>query len=677
MMRLLRRLSCLLLVLGIQCLWLDAKDLATESFSERPEIEKRLAAASAELKELPDGAEPALRERLEQLAASCQYHLAAVDLLTASRNAYAKTKEAVSAWQGFPQQAPYSLLLRDEIRESLAVLENSQRTSAALCRMFEAEVEELGDQLSSHQQAERRAEEVAKQATDPESKHDTEHTLKMENLSARLIAEKIGRRQMRVSNERVALDTIAAKQDRATRQLKSITGKLVLPRAELDALQQHLDRERAEAAKTLVEQSKNGRNPDPLLTWRIEFIDLQKNFWDTRSAAVNSDEPATVRASVATLKGLQRRVDDWVKITELRLAGDDAETVNADPALVREAVRQVRAMQRRIGFAIGELDAWQSIRGTPVLDRIRVTLQAFWNAELYLVEESDIVDGRKIAVYRPVTTGKLVRLAGFLGVGWWILRFISRRVRATVARRGKIPEATAELAGKWAFGTGLFLLAIYGLHAVSIPLTAFAFLGGALAIGVGFGTQTLLKNFISGIILLFERPLRVGDVVEVAGITGTIKRIGVRASLIQHFDGIETLIPNSTLLENQLTNWTFSNSVVRHSVLVGVAYGSPTREVSRLLLAVAKEHGLVEDDPAPEVRLDNFADNSLTFSLLFWLDTKKTGRGTLASDLRYMIDKAFSEAGVAISFPQRDLHFDAATPLRVELSRSPITATRS
>ena len=212
-------------------------------------------------------------------------------------------------------------------------------------------------------------------------------------------------------------------------------------------------------------------------------------------------------------------------------------------------------------------------------------------------------------------------------------------------------------------------------RAVKLTLTAFAFLGGALAIGVGFGTQTLLKNFISGIILLFERPLRVGDVVEVAGITGTIKRIGIRASLIQHFDGIDTLVPNSTLLENQLTNWNFSNSVIRHSVLVGVAYGSPTREVSRLLFAVAKEHGLVEDDPAPEVRLDNFADNSLTFSLLVWLDTKKTSRDTLASDLRYMIEKAFAEAGVTISFPQRDLHFDAATPLRVELSRSPVTTT--
>ncbi len=113
--------------------------------------------------------------------------------------------------------------------------------------------------------------------------------------------------------------------------------------------------------------------------------------------------------------------------------------------------------------------------------------------------------------------------------------------------------------------------------------------------------------------------------------------------------------------------------MIRHFLLVGVAYGSPPHEVSRLLLAVASEHDLVKDDPAPEVRFDNFAENSLTFSLLFWFDTRKTSRGTLASDLRFLIDKAFSDAGIIIAHPQRDLHFDSTTPLRVELSRTPIS----
>jgi small-conductance mechanosensitive channel len=143
----------------------------------------------------------------------------------------------------------------------------------------------------------------------------------------------------------------------------------------------------------------------------------------------------------------------------------------------------------------------------------------------------------------------------------------------------------------------------------------------------------------------------------------------MRASVIRHFDGIETLVPNSFLLENQLTNWTFSSSVIRHQIVVGVAYGSAPREVSRILLAVASSHGLVKADPAPEVRFDDFGPDSLNFSLLFWLDTRKTGRAQLASDLRYMIDKAFAEAGIVIAFPQRDIHFDGNVPLRVELAR--------
>jgi small-conductance mechanosensitive channel len=143
----------------------------------------------------------------------------------------------------------------------------------------------------------------------------------------------------------------------------------------------------------------------------------------------------------------------------------------------------------------------------------------------------------------------------------------------------------------------------------------------------------------------------------------------MRASVIQHFDGIDTLIPNSILLENQVTNWTFSSSVIRHSVLIGVAYGSPTREVSRILLSVADEHGLVLDSPEPEVRFEDFGDNALIFRLLFWLDTTKAQRDPLASNLRFMIDKAFAEAGIVIAYPQRDIHFDRDAPLRVELSR--------
>jgi potassium efflux system protein len=154
----------------------------------------------------------------------------------------------------------------------------------------------------------------------------------------------------------------------------------------------------------------------------------------------------------------------------------------------------------------------------------------------------------------------------------------------------------------------------------------------------------------------------------VDNVSGQIMRIGMRVSVIEHLDGIETLVPNSFLLDNRVDNWTFGKTAIRGSVEVGVAYRSSTREVSRALLSVADKHGQVHDRPEPGVRFENFDDNAKIFKLLFWVDPSKTQRERLASDLRFMIDKVLNEAGITISFPQRDIHFDSGQPLQVEVS---------
>jgi small-conductance mechanosensitive channel len=289
---------------------------------------------------------------------------------------------------------------------------------------------------------------------------------------------------------------------------------------------------------------------------------------------------------------------------------------------------------------------------------------------LYLAEEVSSIGGQKVTTFRAVTLGKLLRLVGILAIGWFLLKFLAGSVRRLVARRPNVTPATAEAAGNWTFGIGIALLVIVALNRVHIPFTAFAVLGGTLAIGIGFGAQTLLKNFISGIILSLERPFEVGDVVEVEGIIGRIEKIGMRASAIKHFDGKDTLLPNSQLLENRVSNWTHGNTPIRGSITVGVAYDSSLRDVSRILLAVAKDHGLVLDHPEPEVRFEEFGDNALGFRLLFWLDPSRSAQDPLASDLRFMASRALQEAGIVIAFPQRDLHFDEDRPLKIELSRS-------
>jgi small-conductance mechanosensitive channel len=215
-----------------------------------------------------------------------------------------------------------------------------------------------------------------------------------------------------------------------------------------------------------------------------------------------------------------------------------------------------------------------------------------------------------------------------------------------------------------------FLLLVLVLNLVQIPLTVFAFLGGALAIGVGFGTQTIIKNFISGLILLMERQVQVGDAVEIDGFAGTVAEINLRSSTIAGYDGVDAIVPNSTLLEGRVTNWTMSNRRVRRVVRVGVAYGSPTRKVSDLIRACAERHGEVLKQPPPQVLLEDFGDNALTFALFIWIDVK-TGAGgpVITSDLRFMIEATLTEAGISIAFPQRDIHLDTNRPLQVQISR--------
>ena len=197
------------------------------------------------------------------------------------------------------------------------------------------------------------------------------------------------------------------------------------------------------------------------------------------------------------------------------------------------------------------------------------------------------------------------------------------------------------------------LLAGLTLNLAHIPFTVFAFLGGALAIGVGFGTQTIIKNFISGMLVLMERQVEVGDIVEVDNVTGTVTEVNLRSSTVRGFDGVETIIPNSVLIEQKVTNWTHSDRKVRRVLKIGVAYGSPTREVADLLQECAKRHGLVLHDPAPLVILEDFGDNALVFALYVWLELGATvNSAQVLSDLRFMIEKRFAEAGIVVAYPR-------------------------
>ncbi|MFI4854607.1 MAG: mechanosensitive ion channel domain-containing protein [Phycisphaerales bacterium JB065] len=270
-----------------------------------------------------------------------------------------------------------------------------------------------------------------------------------------------------------------------------------------------------------------------------------------------------------------------------------------------------------------------------------------------------------------LTVGKLILGLALLALAFhlsrWIAGFLSARVMPRLGLHAHAVSAFKSIA----FYILLLTFTLMALRIINVPLTIFAVLGGAVAIGIGFGSQTIASNFISGLILLAERPVRVGDFIDVGGIVGTVQQIGARSTRIKTPTNIEMILPNSTLLDNNLINWTLTDQTVWLTVEVGIAYGSNTREATKLLMKAAEEHGRVLKVPPPRVNFDSFGDNSLNFKLFFAINLNQPGdRLLIPSDLRYRTDNLFRDAGIVIAFPQRDVHLDTLSPLKVELKRA-------
>ncbi len=232
-----------------------------------------------------------------------------------------------------------------------------------------------------------------------------------------------------------------------------------------------------------------------------------------------------------------------------------------------------------------------------------------------------------------------------------------------------MPVGTASILKSLTYYLTLALATLVALKVADVPLTLFAFLGGALAIGLGFGSQHIISNFISGLILLIERPIQEGDQIEYsANNVGTVIRIGPRCTHVRTGNNIDIFIPNSFLLQNNVVNRTRTDDKVRVQVTVPVQYGSTTREVAKILRKAADDHGKVLKKPDPVVLLRNFGADGLEFQLHFWIQTLPgTDLSVVESDIRFMIDSHFREAGILMPYPQRDVHLLATEPLQVQI----------
>lgn len=256
----------------------------------------------------------------------------------------------------------------------------------------------------------------------------------------------------------------------------------------------------------------------------------------------------------------------------------------------------------------------------------------------------------------------LLVLAGY-AVGRLCMYILRRRLA-----NSRLGADAVQALSRVVFWLIIVLVFLTALGLLQIPLTAFAFITGAVAIGVGFGAQNILNNFISGWILMTEKPIRIDDFVEIDGMHGVVEGIGNRSTRIRRVDGVHLLVPNSSLLERNVINWTLVDRAIRTTVRVGVAYGSPVRKVEELIGQAVREQEAINREPEPRIVFEDFGDNALVFDAYFWCDVMgERDLRKIRSDIRFRLCELFDENGIVVAFPQRDVHLDASSALPVRL----------
>ncbi len=249
----------------------------------------------------------------------------------------------------------------------------------------------------------------------------------------------------------------------------------------------------------------------------------------------------------------------------------------------------------------------------------------------------------------------------FIILSSFLLVFLSKRFSRILERRvlNRYIKDTGVTAS---IGTIVrYVLIVIGFitifQSAGFDLSTLGLLAGALGVGIGFGLQNVTNNFISGIIILFERPIKVGDRIEVGDINGDVYSISMRSTTVITNDNISVIVPNSEFINSQVINWSHNDRKVRFKIPVGVAYKEDPEKVRELVIAVAKKHPGVLKFPEPSLWFDEYGDSSLNFKLILWTSEFIQRPNALKSDLYYSIFKTFKENNIEIPFPQRDLHF--------------------
>ncbi len=292
-----------------------------------------------------------------------------------------------------------------------------------------------------------------------------------------------------------------------------------------------------------------------------------------------------------------------------------------------------------------------------ILSTIFEVIGGVWRFRIATIDGNDLT-------FANVTIALLVFVIG-IKLSRRISKFIVSKLLARTAIGRNAKAAIQSLA----FYALIIIFLLLALDIAQIPIKIFAFMGGALAIGIGFGSQNIIKDFISGIILMIEQPVRVGDMIEINETTrGQVVRIGAISTHILTFRNVDVLVPNHSLIEGNVINWTLTSNEAKRLINVGVAYGSPTKKVAELISQAVKENEAVIKKDKVETFFVNFGDNTLDFEVHFWINMNRPGdERKISSEIRHNIVDLFHKNNIEIAFPQRDVHLDSAKPLEIKL----------
>ena len=287
------------------------------------------------------------------------------------------------------------------------------------------------------------------------------------------------------------------------------------------------------------------------------------------------------------------------------------------------------------------------------------TIYEWLTRPLFTIGETDVA----------ITT--MLKLLIFLILVFWVSKIVRRALVERILPRLKVDPGMTHSLGNITFYILVSLGLIIGFQTAGIELSTLTVLFGAVGVGIGFGLQTIAANFISGLIILFERPIKIGDRIQIGELNGEVVRISGRATEVLTNDGISVIVPNSEFISQRVINWSHGEHRVRFRIQVGVAYESDMETVKKALLEAAENVPAILKEPPPKAWLVGFGDSSIDFQLLAWTSELLHRRGEFSSRVNYAIVEALRKHGVEIPFPQRDLHVRSPLPVPLQTEASP------